>query len=554
MNETIDQAVADYGILACIAAGFLIAAALSFRLFLPRMIVARIKRKMPADQRDTFDYLQEILELEEVVELYAPSKRYMKELPAPKDKDTKAPTAKPQSSWLSPYPKAVAAANTRNRVAKTSKRVIQARKQIAEAAKYVSVIELPDEQQPGNPGCEHFYIVLRSKGKAEAKIHGLADTIKTQLELHSLTRVENNDYGNVWYIGHQIEPEDKLEQMPVGTEFFEENRAERVTSIPLAIKADGTAWPLPTHHTLIHGTTGSGKSSPIQGIIRQLEPFINQGVVKLYGVDPKNAELKPYVNTSLFEGIALGNNIDMMNMIFRAHALMKVTQDSIEATEDNDHGRSVPFTKQTPLVLIIIDELLSLLTALKTMGKPGALCIQQLTEITSQGRSGNIFVIAATQNARQDLMGEMRENFTNKIVLRLEDGQQYWNNTWLGDGADARGFNAMSIRKAGPENGYATAGVGYVKEMAGNPVKVRFARTTAADLTAIIKRNPRKVVAPEVTVTAAALPVPVPTVSAPTLTDYADEYDDGDFNMVEELPPLTDSYDDGDDQSLPPLF
>ncbi|WP_445996263.1 FtsK/SpoIIIE domain-containing protein [Okibacterium fritillariae] len=534
MNDLLDNLI-PLAITAFVLIG---GGALAVRVFLPRLILANAKRKRPLNERETFDYLQKILTIEEVVETYAPSKPFMKEI----EKEQKA---HPQAAWLSPFPQAVKKANARNKPAKTAQRFLLARAQIAHAAKSVSVAELPEDLQPGNAGPEHFFINLQLDGKPEGKIKALEAVIKSTLGLHSLTPTDADDFFSIRYIGHAVSPVDKIEGLTPGADFFEQYPAARITSIPLAVKANGEAWELPTHHTLIHGTTGSGKGSPIQGMIRQLEPFIHEEIVKLYGIDPKSGEIKPFVGSSLFAGIAIGDNESMVGMINALHALMKARQDSIVATKANDFGRTVPFDKETPLVIIFIDEFLSLLSAMKNMGKPGAVAVQRLTEILAQGRSGNIFVVAATQAATKDLMGDMRENFPNKIVLRLEDGQTYWNDLWLGDTASAQGFDATKIRKSGASNNYATAGVGYVKELSGSPVKVRFARTTADDLEDLLNRNRKATSTPE-----PPSGLALSTVHADDDANDADDLvDDGAFGF-EEIPG-TDN--DDDELGMPDL-
>lgn len=480
MNELLDNIIP----LLITAGVIIIGGAIGVRIGLPRLIAKTAMRKLPAEEKVVFAQKQELLEHESIVELYAPSNHFMKEI-------KKEDKSRLQAHWLSPYPEAVKAANKRHKPSKASRRVLMARAQIAEAARHISITVLPDELQPSNAGAEHFFITLQLNGNPEGKIKSLEGAIKAQLGLHSMKPTDSDDYRTLRYIAHAVEPKDRLELFKFGSEFFDQYPAEKPTLIPLAVKADGSPWSLPTHHTLIHGTTGSGKGSPIQGMIRQLEPFINQGIVELYGIDPKNAEITPYDGTSLFKAIAVGENQPMAALILHVHQVMKTRQASITRTKENDFGRSIPITKDTPMVVLIIDELLSLLSALKNMGNKGKDAHQKLTEILAQGRSGNIFVVAATQAATKELMGDMRENFINKIVLRLEDGSDYWNDLWLGDGASSRGFNAMSIAPSNKANEYATAGIGYVKEVTGDPVKIRFAFTNEDDIDAIMSRNPK---------------------------------------------------------------
>lgn len=524
MTPTIDQLVP-------LVAGLLvlcIGGVVTVRLLLPRVIAMQAKRKLPVTERSTFAYKRELLEHEDLVELYAPSKHFMKEI----EREQKP---RQQAPWLSAYPRAVKHANKRHRPSKASKRVLQARKQIAEAAKYVSVTELPEELQPGNAGSEHFFITLQFKGNPEAKVRTLEGAIKSQLGLHSLIQTDAEDYYSIRYIGHAVAPQDRLELHKVGADFFEDYPAQRVTSIPLAMKADGTPWSLPTHHTLIHGTTGSGKGSPIQGIVRQLEPFIIEGTVELHGIDPKNGELPGYADSSLFKTLALADKGAMFAAVGDMFRLMKDRQANVKRSVANDFGRKIPITKDTPLVLFIIDELFMLLTAMKNGGKPGALAMEELSGILAMGRSANVFVITATQDANKELMGAMRDNFPNKIVLRLEVGNEYWNDMWLGNGAAARGFDALAIAPSNEDNNYATAGIGFVKQETGAPVKVRFVHTSPEDLAALLERNPGAPDKGSRPATAA------PLVAAATHPD-TDQDDDGDFTMEEDGLPVQEGF------------
>ena len=254
MNDLLDNLV-PLAITAFVLIG---GGAVAVRVFLPRLIVANAKRKRPINERETFDYLQKILTIEEVVETYAPSKPFMKEI----DKEQKA---RPQAAWLYPFPQAVKRANARNKPAKAAQRFLLARAQVAHAAKSVSVAELPEDLQPGNAGPEHFFINLQLDGKPEAKIKALEAVIKSTLGLHSLIPTDADDFFSIRYIGHAVSPVDKIEGLTPGSDFFEQYPAARITSIPLAVKATGEAWELPTHHTLIHGTTGWVKVRPFKG-------------------------------------------------------------------------------------------------------------------------------------------------------------------------------------------------------------------------------------------------------------------------------------------------
>lgn len=529
MNEIIETLV-PYVIAGVVV---LIVGAIALRIFIPRMIVSAAKRKLPADERDTFNYKQRLLEHEEIVELYAPLKKFQKEIERNAEKPEKP---RQQIAWLSPYPRAVNEANGRNRPAKNARRVLMARSQVAEAAKAISVAELPPELQPGNAGPEHFYITLQLRGKAEGKVRSLEGSIKSQLGLHSLEPADSENYFSVRYVGHEVAPEDRLIQMKEGADWLDDHKPARLNSIPLAVKPDGTPWALPVHHTMILGMTGSGKGSPIHGLIRQLVPGVNDGRVHLYGADPKASELPPYGYSTLFKDLAYTND-DMQALIKKVHGLMKLRSLTKKIDlENGDLGRSLAYTTETPLILFIIDEFLSLLTSLQGK-KGGAEYIDLLTEILAQGRSLGVIVVAATQEADKELFGRMRGNFANAIVLKQPS--DYFNDLFLGKGAAEAGFDSTKIPAANPANNYASAGIGYVKGETGTPARVRFAYSSDPDIIALVQAN-RSTEMPDLWPKLAAEVAKLRESLDESSTPKDD--DDGEFTMTE-LPELTDDMD-----------
>src|SRR5699024_6717102 len=121
---------------------------------------------------------------------------------------------------------------------------------------------------------------------------------------------------------HVTEPMDILTEHGAGVEFFDKHPAKVPYSLPLALRSDGKPWALATHHTLIYGMTGSGKGSPLHGIVRQLSPYVSDGRAKLYGIDPKASELRPYMEPSLFEEV-VSENDEAQEIISQLHGVMK---------------------------------------------------------------------------------------------------------------------------------------------------------------------------------------------------------------------------------------
>lgn len=74
-------------------------------------------------------------------------------------------------------------------------------------------------------------------------------------------------------------------------------------------------------------------------------------------------------------------------------------------------------------------------------------------------------------------------------MLRQESS--YFTGIFLSHTAAGDGFDSTTIPLRTAANGYAEAGVGFVKKESGKPVKVRFAYTSDEDLAALCRSFPR---------------------------------------------------------------
>lgn len=442
-------------------------------------VIRLIARKRSRMSKDHFKVKSELLAHNRICELYAPAQRYTRER---REKE-----AQREQAWLSPFPRAVRA--SMKHAALSSSNKLEARKQIAEAAKHINVRPLPSSVHVAGEPDEHYRIDFKLDGHDTDELKRFEGRIAAQLGLHSLEPLETEDNYSISYIAHKTAPVDILTEHAAGVEFFEENPAKVPYSLPLAVQGDGRPWSLATHHTLIYGMTGSGKGSPIHGLVRQLSPYVSNGRAKLYGIDPKASELRPYMESSLFEDVVAEND-EAQEVIGQLHHMMKERSRTKTVDLKNAQlGRSLEATRETPMIVLVIDEMLSLLIALKGLGKPGVATMTLLTEILAQGRSLNVFVVGATQAVDTELLGRMRVNFANTILLRQESA--YYNDLFLGERAKERGYDSTSIPLSSKANGYAYAGIGYVKGDTGAPIKVRFAYTSDEDLAALIQEFPK---------------------------------------------------------------
>lgn len=461
-------------IIAALVLGFVL---VRFALpWLGRTLV-RLARRTP---RAFYKAKQDLLAHERISEMYAPAQHYTRDL---REKESRN-----QWAWLSYYPRAVRASIKRNNVPRDQK--LDARAQIAAAAKSITVTAPHKLDNVAGDPDKHFRIDMRLDGHDEEEMKRLEGRIKAQLGLHSVERKDTSDNFSISLIAHKEAPVDILTERKAGTEFFEENPAKTPYSLPCALLADGSVFNLAMHHTLIDGMTGAGKSGPLHAIVRQLLPFWEQGRVEFYGIDPKMTELKAYKETPIFNEI-VQDATDAQEVIAHVyHAMNERSRTAKIDMEAGDLKRNLDATKETPMVVLVIDEMLDLLLSLKGLGKSGGETISLLNGILAKGRSLGYYVVGATQALDTELLGRMRNNFANIILLRQES--VHFNDLFLGEGARERGFDSTAIPASNKANGYAYAGIGYAKGEGGDPVKMRFAYTSDEDLIEIIKQYPRE--------------------------------------------------------------
>lgn len=428
---------------------------------IPSRAVKREWKNLSWEEKEQFSKKALLLEHSTIVDAYAPAAEYQKPFDSEKKKRLGF------AAWSSPYPKAVKRAWKRAR--KDSPSVLtMVKEQIAAAAESITLETLPEDLQPHNGGVGHFLITLQLNGMPESQVRGLAATIQSQLKLLPLVPTDNGgDNGVLRFVAHEEAPIDKLEAQKWGLEFFEANPLKRFSSIPLAVRPDGSAWSLSTLHTLVYGLTGAGKNSVLMGILFQVAELVRGGLTKVYMVDPKgDFQLRLFENSGFVESYTR----DEKEAVNTIHYVLKLLEDRSNEWDSSSLDDWVP-TKRDPMILLVIDELMDLLVRLPA--KQSAAATSALTSILAKGRFLGVFVVAASQSLEKELLGRMRGNFVNKIALRAENS--YWSDLVLGEGSASQGFDASLIRLATAENGWATSGIGYVKEESGEPTKVRFA-------------------------------------------------------------------------------
>ena len=192
-------------------------------------------------------------------------------------------------------------------------------------------------------------------------------------------------------------------------------------SAPSVVKIDPSApknWVLPSSaynkdyaamlnstHILIAGTTGSGKSVVLNGIIHTALTLLSPSAAEFILVDPKIVELSNYKNLPHIREYLTddGEVADMLDEIY---------DEMMERYEEMDEKHLRKYDGKD--LYIIIDELADLMT-----GECSRRIRTGLQRLLQKGRAAKIHIIAATQApSRKVIPAEIVLNFTDRIALR----------------------------------------------------------------------------------------------------------------------------------------
>lgn len=156
-------------------------------------------------------------------------------------------------------------------------------------------------------------------------------------------------------------------------------------------------------HTLIAGTTGSGKSVCLNGIIRQLLTDNTPNTAEFIVIDPKRIELSKYKNIAK---AYIRESADVPGILDEVIAEVERRYIVMESEGVTDYDGKALY--------IIIDELADLM--ISPQNKQIKLKLQKILQIA---RAAKVHVIAATQAPnRQIIPANLVLNFTNRVALR----------------------------------------------------------------------------------------------------------------------------------------
>ncbi|WP_350350148.1 FtsK/SpoIIIE domain-containing protein [Microbacterium sp. A8/3-1] len=230
-------------------------------------------------------------------------------------------------------------------------------------------------------------------------------------------------------------------------------------SVAMGIADGGHEWRLRVGpHTLVAGSSGSGKASLVWGLLVGLVRPIHDGTVQVWGIDRKGgmelamgrALLTRFADDAALAVALLEDAVSRMQA--RARELAGLTRQHVASVE-------------SPLVIILIDELAAL-TAYETDRDLLRRANAALATLASQGRAVGFVVFACLQDPRKETL-PARGLFTQTIGLRLRGRTE--TAMVLGDGAIEGGARCHEISPSTP-------GVAYIVPEDGTPpMRVRAA-------------------------------------------------------------------------------
>lgn len=163
-----------------------------------------------------------------------------------------------------------------------------------------------------------------------------------------------------------------------------------------------------TAHTLIAGTTGSGKSVLLNTILYSIikkNMFLNENKYMFVFIDTKRVELKQYKNfprTVMYitEPEDVPKSLD---------TVIQIMDDRYEAMEKKE--------TEEAYIYVVIDELADLLA---TKG-----VLERIVKIGRLGRAAHIHLIMCTQDpSRTTLTAQIMQNMTTCVGLRCKDSTE----------------------------------------------------------------------------------------------------------------------------------
>ena len=210
-----------------------------------------------------------------------------------------------------------------------------------------------------------------------------------------------------------------------------QTKAENLLEIPLGKAVNGTARAFDLSkmpHLLVAGSTGSGKSVAVNGIIASILMKARPDQVKFMMVDPKMVELSvyndiphlliPVVTNPRKASKALQKVVDEMENRYELFAKVGVRNIAgfnakIEEFNAQSEYKQIPL----PLIVVIVDELADLMMVASKEVEDAIIRLGQ------KARAAGIHMILATQRPSVDVIsGLIKANVPSRVAFAVSSG------------------------------------------------------------------------------------------------------------------------------------
>ena len=210
-----------------------------------------------------------------------------------------------------------------------------------------------------------------------------------------------------------------------------QTKAENLLEIPLGKAVNGTARAFDLSkmpHLLVAGSTGSGKSVAVNGIIASILMKARPDQVKFMMVDPKMVELSvyndiphlliPVVTNPRKASKALQKVVDEMENRYELFAKVGVRNIAgfnakVEEFNAQSEHKQIPL----PLIVVIVDELADLMMVASKEVEDAIIRLGQ------KARAAGIHMILATQRPSVDVIsGLIKANVPSRVAFAVSSG------------------------------------------------------------------------------------------------------------------------------------
>ncbi|HRN67586.1 MAG TPA: DNA translocase FtsK 4TM domain-containing protein [Promineifilum sp.] len=363
------------------------------------------------------------------VSVHEKPKRGKKETPPPVfiEADRPAAAVVPGSIWTLPRVSDVLESGTDIDVNSASirERVEVIEQTLESFGAPATVVEINQGPTITQFGVEPNYVVMRGGKRTKVKvgkIAGLADDLALALAARSI-RIQAPVPGK-GYVGIEVPNSAKaLVSLRDVMESAEYGRMKSPLRVGLGqnvagqpIAADLTAMP----HVLIAGTTGSGKSVCVNGIIACLLLQNTPDDLRLVMVDPKRVELTGYNG---IPHLAAPVVVDMDRVIGTLQWALREMDNRYKLfagagarnlVEYNKKIRRDATVQKLPYIVIVIDELADLMMLAPEDTE------RSITRLAQMARATGIHMVIATQRPSVDVVtGLIKANFPARIAFAV---------------------------------------------------------------------------------------------------------------------------------------